>query len=400
MAERALYGNHKEPEFPFVSIRKHLHWLPEYLATNVPRDNGDQPILNTLLVFTRARTSTFLAPNSWDIVVPFAKRLNATTDISGASHHKLELFRVDRGLFFVTTRQSPRFRWKLPMTHYDVGCNLDYFAPGHLDPSRKRDSVCFLEKSMRITVTSEVVFTESLRDPAVLEAFRTFTYSRERLFNSSMASLGLDYEFKAIFDGPGNLESVARVVANPSPPLVDWWEDNFVFLTGYSGGAFDPKYSICCPNTKYTVHWPLIQRVFYFKLGYQMAHYPREKVAGFDEYWEAHKVIMQRIKALCEQDEIDHLQNLLIAVDECFQAIADFALVHFGPHLFQRNVPQRSHSTPKRKPRTLRSQISRFCIRFFKRLYIRLFEGFKLRKRLQRETIDYPREFGDKMSSY
>jgi hypothetical protein len=92
---------------------------------------------------------------------------------------------------------------------------------GYLDPAHKRDSASFLEKRMRIAVTGEVVFTESLCDPAVLEAFRIFTYSRERLFNSSMANLGFDYEFKAIFDGPDALESVADVVVNPLPPSAD-----------------------------------------------------------------------------------------------------------------------------------------------------------------------------------
>jgi hypothetical protein len=112
------------------------------------------------------------------------------------------------------------------------------------------------------------------------------------------------------------------------------------------------------PNTSY---WPLIQHVFYFKPGYQMAHYRREKGAGFDEYWEADEVIMQRIKALFQQDEINDLQNPWMAVDKCFQAIADYALVHFGPPPRQRKVPKWSHSTPAQAPKNTIANCPPFC---------------------------------------
>src|ERR1700737_4168697 len=135
MAEQALYGNSAEPTFPFDAVRDRLSWLPCYLADNISNPAFDlEPLLNTILVFARARTSTLQNMASWNHVRRLVKRLNAVVDsVPGASHHKVELVR--RGpYYFVTCSRSPRFNWSVHLTQRDVGRNLDMFASGHATP--------------------------------------------------------------------------------------------------------------------------------------------------------------------------------------------------------------------------------------------------------------------------
>src|ERR1700694_2223262 len=121
MAEHSLYNNNAEPRFPFDQIRAQLSWLPAYLSDSISDRDFDEPLLNTVLVFTRARTAALLNMGNWHKVLPLAPRLNAAEDTPpAAAHHKLELVQYS-SMFFVTCRRSPRFQWKLPMTHHDIG---------------------------------------------------------------------------------------------------------------------------------------------------------------------------------------------------------------------------------------------------------------------------------------
>lgn len=103
-----------------------LSWLPSYLENS----NDLEPLLNTVLVFARARTSTLQSIYSWHKVEDLARRLNIAVDSSGASHHRIELVRRGPMTFFVTCSNSPRFNWNVSLTHRDVGKNLDFLLQG------------------------------------------------------------------------------------------------------------------------------------------------------------------------------------------------------------------------------------------------------------------------------
>ena len=105
MAELLLYGNDKEPEFPFEAIRGmaatseilregEVSWLEDFLQEHIVDPGEDlQPMLNTVLVFARARTSTVQSASSWKKVSLLVKRLNIAAKAVETSHHRIELVR-------------------------------------------------------------------------------------------------------------------------------------------------------------------------------------------------------------------------------------------------------------------------------------------------------------------
>jgi hypothetical protein len=175
MAEHALYLNTSEPHFPFDKIRPKLTWLPDYLSAHITRYNSDC-FLNVILVFSRARTSALLTLNYWNEVQTLTARLNAAAESVNASHHKLELFRCG-GMFFITCRRSPRFQWTLPMSYYDVGRNLDYFAPGHMswDPFEPKCAVRFIERHSYPKSPRKPSYVDILTVHLLLKTFKDIT---------------------------------------------------------------------------------------------------------------------------------------------------------------------------------------------------------------------------------
>lgn len=139
MAEQLIYKNDAELHFPFELVRPQLSWLPQYLDAHSTDRDLDENLLNTVMVFGRARTSALLLMVHWPRVYELTKLLNSAARAVGASHHVLELDKCG-GSFFVTCSRSPRDQWSRPMTHYQIGQNLDYYALGHLmmDSGRKR----------------------------------------------------------------------------------------------------------------------------------------------------------------------------------------------------------------------------------------------------------------------
>src|SRR2546423_5828401 len=99
MAEQALYGNPAEPAFPFRTrlVTPRLKWLAPCLADRIgPQRPADYntilvPLLNTILVFARARTACM--EDQLEPCRDLVKRLNAelTKAGPGASYHKLEI---------------------------------------------------------------------------------------------------------------------------------------------------------------------------------------------------------------------------------------------------------------------------------------------------------------------
>lgn len=82
MAEAALYGNLREPQFPFKAAADALKWVPAYIDSLTPerRRHGAQAcdfgvLVNTLLVLLRTRTSVLFSNELLDVCSEFVTRL-------------------------------------------------------------------------------------------------------------------------------------------------------------------------------------------------------------------------------------------------------------------------------------------------------------------------------------
>ena len=138
MTELALYGNSKEPPFPFAQVKGKLDWVQEMLAKC--EDDWEEwekfpDRLNIILVFSRARTSTLVGYEFLSEYKALVQRLNKVLKSVGAEHHTLTIVRRGNGgskaPAFITCKRSPRFIWRLRPSILDVGRNLDYVASGH-----------------------------------------------------------------------------------------------------------------------------------------------------------------------------------------------------------------------------------------------------------------------------
>ena len=208
MAEQTLYGNTAEPTFPFELVTPRLKWLAPYLAERIgtqgPAHSANTnivPLLNTILVFGRARTACL--EDRLEPCRDLVKRLNAELTKAGpaASYHKLEIFRrgAGPGTFQITCANSPRFNWSMNATHLDLGRNLDYFAAGHIYEDvvvPEQHFVHFCEINTMRCTSAEVVPAQPLEDPEINRKFREFNVRKERLLNHTMESFGLPYPFK------------------------------------------------------------------------------------------------------------------------------------------------------------------------------------------------------------
>src|SRR5204863_9060923 len=181
--------------------------------------NDLQPMLNTVLVFARARTSMFEGVSSWEAVAILVKRLNAAADAVGASHHRLEMVRHTRHSYFVTCCNSPRFNWNLSLSHREIGENLDYFAPGHNQMDPTKYLVYFIEKESFEELTGECILPGYLKQEDWNELKR-FNEVRGRLYNQAMTKLGLSYRFKCLVVKPGTsiADSVQHAMEERTPP--------------------------------------------------------------------------------------------------------------------------------------------------------------------------------------
>lgn len=397
MAERYLYNNHSEPEFPFDLIRPQLSWLPSYLATHSSDRDLDEPLLNTVLVFGRARTSALLTSNHLGKVRPLVILLNLAAKSVGATHHLLEIdHSYPPGMFFVTCRRSPRYQWTRPLSHCDIGKNLDYFAPGHIamDERQQRCGVHFLNTATLKPLTGEVVLLDALKNPQVSQQFHQYNKARETLFNSVMQQFGLDYRFKCVLETKRTFEDVAAIMANSHPPDTDWWERHCYFVNGTSfpGVNVDPKYYFCGFQTKYEQHWELIRKAFYFVIGHNRYEYhPRSKEKVTQ--WKTMESLLSRIKSVCEADIGDDYALTLRDIDMGFESLS--AVVTSSNLTSTQAARNEIHRLKMRKPPSppLLHRKYRAVSRFFR---LNLVERYKLKSRLTRLSIDYPQS-GDEI---
>ena len=295
MAEKALYGNVAEPPFPFEHIAPRLSWLPGYLPAVYEACNPDTatdtlfPLLDTILVFARARTSALYHIKYLVACRKLASLLNAELELLGqqALHHRVEVVRRGRSLFFITCKHSPRFNWKTHLTHLDVGRNLDYSAAGEIfaPPYPPRGVHQFIERTLMWPIFVDIVSLETLKNKTYSEESKRFNEAKQELLNDVMRRLALPYRFKWVLVTPERAENAIPAMMNKIPPSREWWEDNCVFADGVGIRDFRGWLPLFCSFAcKFDKYWPMIQYMYnfvrvYYREGYEDKRYVRE-------YWD------------------------------------------------------------------------------------------------------------------
>jgi hypothetical protein len=395
MAEQALYGNSMEPAFPFDAVRDQLAWLPRYFTENVSNPAFDlEPLLNTVLVFARARTATLQNAASWNRVRRLVKRLNDVTDSVGASHHKLELVR--RGPFyFVTCSRSPRFNWSVHLTHRDVGRNLDMFAPGHCTPEQRytKRFVHFIEESSMEAIVSEMNLLEYFNDDD-MDKFLNFNKTRENLFNSTMEALALEYRFKCIVYFPDVLDGVKSVMESNVPPSSAWWDDHCFYVNGFFFPRVVPSANLafCGFKTKHDMYWPLVQRTFDFSLQYKRDEYYYTSAETGSAYWKSMETIFGRIKATGEKDI--SVGDLNVFYAEVEKQLTELATLADSPSKSPNKDRLVRHPSEPRWRGPFIQQFQRVWSELYSTIdvgYMYCFQRWKPKRRLVRiYEVDYP----------
>jgi hypothetical protein len=364
-----------------------LSWLPSYMANS---KDDLEPYLNTILVFARARTSTLQGLYSWEKLEDFARRLNMAADSSGASHHRIELVRRGPMTFFVTCSNSPRFNWNISLTHCDVGRNLDYFAPGHiLDPKQRNPDteyrVHFIEKNSFEEMTGEFVLLEYMKDEETWDELRRFNQVREKLFNSAMEGLGLDYRFKCVIVSPGLENSIREVMTNPVPPSPSWWEDNCFWANGFGfrNLTTNIELTFCGFESKYQAYWPLLQLAFNFIMKFKRGDYIKKYKGSIEPVAR----VLSRIKNMTEGDPApEALDKLLIQITQDLEKAVK--IFESGSNLSTSSHHPKVVFLSCRRRLLHRAEYKLLLAKYF--VYLHLFEQYKLKNRLVHQGIGCP----------
>jgi len=279
MAEKALYDNEAEQEFPFEAARDAFKWVPEYIDSLTPKRLRyfDQSVVysalvNTLLVLTRARTSALITHDEYAVCSKFVRRLNATLESLprslNARHHRIEVLCRTKTSFFVTCERSPRFIRSRILTHHQVGQNLDYAAPGHINhtarPKSTVETVELHDPHQQVQLIPENLYLDTSTQRAAAE---NFYQKRTALFNDSMERLGLPYRFGHFWKD--NTDDISQVLQFGDPPSPEWWARKYVFICDTPYGL-----SFVCEKTRYVENWEFL-RTLYGKLPANQ-RFPRE----------------------------------------------------------------------------------------------------------------------------
>lgn len=288
-----------------------LDWLPEFLASNVTTTASPStlvlpniaPILDTILIFARARTSALHGLEHWSVCRKLIAHLNSVLASVGASYHRVELVRRGPAQFFITCTNSPRFSWDKRLTHRVIGQNLDYFAPGHIttDPHTPRGSILFIEKQSLKVLLAELVILSALDEPNIHDEMQSFSDAKEELFNHSMTMLGLSHRFKWVFNTSATRDAIAEIMMASVPPSSVWWESNCYFANGFGFPSLVQEAGPFCGfASHYELWWPTIQTTFQFILKYKRVELWFSSPATALPYWTAMGDLFERIKAATE----------------------------------------------------------------------------------------------------
>jgi hypothetical protein len=315
MAEQALYGYKDDPVFPYEYVAKHISWVPDFINNLTPLRGHEvsqacayHSLLNILLVFCRARTSTIINrvsydPSSLKTYQRFIARLNGVLDKvpnGNGRVQRLEIFRYTRAIWFVTAKDNSRFIWKRRLTHREIGLNLDYYGAGHLDfgdtEFRTRCWSRMVEVSghSQIGIIIESLFLNYIPD---LTVAYDFFRRKEELLNSSMNQLNLPYRFKWFWEPPDNWKEVDKVLEGDRPPSESWWQSNSYFVSvrmkpdlRHHGMTF------CSATSQYIDFWSLIQDLYNWTASHALSdeslHYPR--------YWANMEVLFSLVRSVVD----------------------------------------------------------------------------------------------------
>jgi len=368
-----------------------LSWLPGYLKEAIQDPGEDlEPLLNTVLVFARVRTSTLQNMRSWQKVSRLAKKLNKAAEAVGTTSHKIELVRRGPKTFFVTCSNSPRFNWNLSLTHHDVGKNLDYFAAGHVqsEPISAECTVYYLEKTTFEELLGERVFIDYLKDDTKGDLF-TYNLQRETLFNSTMKNLALDYRFKCLTLWPDTLQSIPSIMAQTNPPSTQWWDDNCFFINfGLPGILLHTKFAFYGWETNYSRYWPLIQETFEFMLKYKRHDYWYTSSETGTAFWDSMENTFRQVKTIGEGNldpTTTEFQEAYAKIREQFDGLSK--IVDDSSIACTTKAPVR-----QRRPHAsnLFSRLAYKVLFVRETLSLQVFHRNRLSPRIQSEGIEYP----------
>ena len=271
MAEACLFGNIDEPTFPYQLLAALLTWVPAYIngltlhrGRNYQHERLYIVLVNTLLVFSRARTSAMFDDIDISICRDFANRLNealrSLPETCGATHHQIEVVRRNNFSIFITCSRSPRFIWNHYLTHREVGLNLDYATLDLAIQSHNRNfwilsklAPMFIHPSWE---SGEVVLIDYVTDMPVLEGF---IERKKTLFNSTMARLELPYQFDSVWSDSDTIRDVEQAMRSETPPSRDWWESNYISIN-----PLPYIMSFCSRVSQFETYWAVLQEVYRF----------------------------------------------------------------------------------------------------------------------------------------
>jgi len=335
MAERALYRNFSEPEFPFDKLQKHLEWLPSYCDSVIRKKDGivDKHVfnvmINTILVCSRARTSTMLDCTSTcrlsdgrtciKVILAIVRQFNDLLRRIDAREHEAEVYVPYKTNYIITCKRSPRFNWRFE-SQVDIGRSLDFFAAGHIvwPPFPPRGYIVIFERETLLNVYAEVVLLDMLSDD-LWNKLVDFNNRKEALYNETMASLGLPYRFKWLFGNMERkpLERVSKVVAKDVPPSEKWWEDNCLFVAGLAHDNTFNGRAFCTFTSRYKEYWPLIQRTYTFCTKYRNEEFNFMQLDDpeAEEFWDKISVVFDEIKHAMSPTS-PHSVNIQIQIAE------------------------------------------------------------------------------------
>jgi len=343
MAEQTLYGYKDDPVFPYAYVAKHISWVPEFINNLTPlraRDGLQAQcyhfLINILLVFCRARTSTIVNPVNYKpplytVFSTFVARLNRSLERvpdGGGRLHNLEIFRYTRVIWFVTTRYSPRFIWGKTLTHREVGLNLDYYGAGHLHsysidltsdnrPPKYISSIVEMSGNAVVGIVIENLFPEHVPD---LTLAADFFRRKEGLLNTSMSRLNLPYRFKWFWEPPGTWKEINTVIQDENPPSKSWWEENvyFVNVPTKSGCSFVAM-TFCSTTSRYDEFWPLVQEFY----NWMLLHKLNDDSWRYPRYWERLESLFSLVRSVLD-GEISYGDTIKQRIHASMVELAEF----------------------------------------------------------------------------
>lgn len=314
MIEQDLYGILLDQNFKLSQLVDRLPWLPEILAASEPNPSTNpdtssfRTLLDTVLVFGGARTSALHPVAYIDVCRNLVNRLNLVLDASREEFRFYGLEIVYRGpaQFFITRTYSPRFDWGLRLTHLQVGRNLDYFAAGHVfnPPWPDRGGLSFIECNTMTVISVEIFLLESLRNLEFYDQLVSFSDRKEKLMNTTMQELGLNYRFKWVLNAPEQRELVKTVMQQPIPPSEEWWEKYCYLINTPGTPETHLNIPFCRYKTHFREHWPLLQFLYLFNSKYvRLEYYDINAYCHFD-YWATIKKIFAEVEWVLTNESI------------------------------------------------------------------------------------------------